>query len=474
MSIFRPFTRVTTSPLCGIFTAVRLLPLLLALTLAACGGQSGSAGSSVATVQPTSAGSGPGTAAERPARPVPTRLLGTVAVTKVAIDHPSAKLVFQPNGVSDTIVRQLQAGGGYRVIDWTSLQDVLFRRNLEWSDLQENKDLGREIREVLFNDYFLMGSITAYGERMEFSASAFSKAKTQIVSTTVELAIKDALTNEIVASARGVGEESRQVTQTLGFGAAGGIDTVMANRVLEKAIDQALGQLTERLAALPPPDRPVVAAAKKGDPATPAVTLANRPKVLFILAEEEEQDNEPGVINEKAMDPALELSITEQAMAEEFDRAKAQVLTASDVVNRAYSISGGEELLLSGWASEEEFRQLEDLLQARSGLGSYAVEVGKTVQADIVVTGSVGFHVIPGQGPGGVQTKQSSVFVNVKAIAVGSGETLAITSARQSYMAILFPSAFDARTQSLNLAGRKAARELLSRVAEKPELWARP
>lgn len=399
-------------------------------------------------------------AQNRPPERITSDFLGTVAVAKVEIEHPSAKLVYRQNGVSDTIVRQLQGIGNYRVIDWTNLQDVLFRRNLEWSDLQNNQDVGRQLQDVLFNDYFLMGTVTSYGERMDFSSSAFSKSKKQIVSASIELAVKNAFTNEIVASAQGTGEESRSITQTLGFGAAGGVDTVIATAVLDKAIQDGVYKLTARLAALPRPGTSSeLGASSVVEKAPPS--LPNNLKILCIFLEKEEEKKRVSAEN------ALQLSIAEHAMAKEFLHAGAKVLTADDVVNHAYSMSGGENLLAGGWATEEDFFAVENLLQARSGLAGYAVTVGKTAGADIVVSGTVTFQTQPGTAtPQGLRSEQSTAFLAVKAIDVRSGETLELVSTRQNFMALATPSALNARSNALELAAKKAALQILKRLQD--------
>jgi curli biogenesis system outer membrane secretion channel CsgG len=395
----------------------------------------------------------------------PGASLGTIAVAKVAIDHPSGRLVYQPNGVSDTIVRQMQATGNYRIIDWTNLQDVLFRRNLEWSDLQADKNIGRKIHDVLLNDYFLMGTITSYGERMEYSSSAFSKAKTQIVNVTLELTVKDALTNEIVASAQGKGEKSRQVMQTLGFGAAGGNDMVLANAVLDMAIEDAVAAIDDTLAALPP--RTPKSAGQGGEVAASMaapVPVQGNPKVLFIFSEAEDSGKGTGG---KGQGGELGISVAEHAMAKAFAAAKCRVLTADDVVNKAYGISGGENIIQGGWVSEKDLLEVENLLQARSGLATYAVQVGKSAKADFVVSGTVRYQTEQVAGPSGVAAKQSFVFLMAKAVSVSGGQVLHMVTTQQDYMAIQSPSEMKARMNALTLAAQRAAEEILAAMREK-------
>ncbi len=392
-------------------------------------------------------------------KPLRQDSLGTIAVAKVTIDHPSGRLVYQPNGVSDSIVRQMQATGNYRIIDWTNLQEVLFRRNLEWSDLQDDKNIGRKIQEVLLNDYFLMGTITSYGERMDYASSAFTKAKTQVVNVTLELAVKDALTNEIVASAQGKGEKNRQIQQTLGFGAAGGNDMVLANAVLDLAIADAVDKIDASLAALP---AKAAKSLRQGGEVSPVAAapapLPSNPKVLFIFSEAED------TLTQKAKKAANEIdtSIAEHAMAKAFAAANCRVLTADDVINKAYGLSGGENIIQGGWVSEKDLLELENLLQARTGLASYALQVGKSAKADMVVSGTVRYQTEHISGPNGLAAKQSFVILTAKALAVSGGKVLHMATSQQEYMAIQSPSELKARTKALTLAAQRVAEELLA------------
>lgn len=388
---------------------------------------------------------------------------GTVAVTKINIEHPTAKLVYKENGASDIIVRHLKKTGQFRVIDWTNLEEVLLRRNMAWSDLTSSNELAKEISDVLLNDYFLMGTVTAYGERMDFSSSAFSKSKVQTVNTTIELTIKDAITNEIVASAMGSGSMSKQISQTLGFGAAGGNDTVLAGQVLDEAIEDGINRLLPVLTHLQQP-RQSIEQEKAGILQTlPTGVFPQHLKVLFLFSEEEETSI--GDLKPKTMG-TIDLSIAENAMAKEFLEAGCQVFTAGDVVNKAYTVEGGENLLLGGWVSEQDLLELENLLQARSGLAAYAVEVGKAAGADIVVSGTVRFQTSESSLPKAMHAKTSSSFLFIKAIQVSNARTLHISEVQQDFMAIQTPNQLKAKVHAIKIAARKAAKQLISVLSQ--------
>ena len=170
-----------------------------------------------------------------------------VAVAEVKVTVPAAKLVYTPDSVRDVVTSSLVEAGKVKVIDWSRLSEVLFRRNLGWSDVVEKKEERQAVREILLNDYFLVGSVSAYSEHWDYQTGAFSKSKTQVVRVQLELFIKDALTNEIKAAGRGEAERRKEVSQTLGFGAAGGSDATLAlsalNEATNVAVNKMLGQL---------------------------------------------------------------------------------------------------------------------------------------------------------------------------------------------------------------------------------------
>lgn len=212
---------------------------------------------SCATTVPSSPSTEPPPAAfkqiENPKQPssnVKENKLGTIAVAKITIDHPLANRIFSSQIIQDSISGKLQRSGRVNVIDWSRLREVLFRRNLEWSDLIETTEGRKQIKDVLFNDYFLTGSVFSYSERIDYSSSSFSKSRSQIAEVKVEFFIKDALSNKILVSARGTGDATQKITQTLGFGAAGGSDTSLAHTALEQAIEQSLNRLITELEAL--------------------------------------------------------------------------------------------------------------------------------------------------------------------------------------------------------------------------------
>ena len=398
-------------------------------------------------------------AAVRPAK-VSDRNYGSIAVYDINIKHPTARLVYRSENVRDRIARGLHESGGFRVIDWQRLEEVLFRRNLQSSDLVTNVALRKEIGDLLLNDYFLQGTVTSYGEHMEYSSSALSKEKTQVVNVELELFVKNALTNEVLASANGSGSTQKKITQTLGFGAAGGNDTVSAQRALDIAVDNAIAKLLTEMKHVPPPSH-VTAQASKA-PARGKFIRQPHVKVLVILAETEELvDNK---LVSQADSDTFTSSTVEKALAKVFSDADYQVLTADDVLGKAYGVIGDENILLSGWVNEQDIEEFENLLQARTGLASYALKVGRMAHADIVISGEVKYQLTRSSGAGNVQARTTNVVLSAKALQVKEQKTYHIALIKDSFTAVLQADTMKARETALIKAATDAGWEILSRT----------
>lgn len=171
--------------------------------------------------------------------------LGVVAVAEVEIPHPAAQLVYRELAVRDMLSTVATHNGAFNVIDWRRLDAVVFRRNLEWSDLFDDRARREEVREILLNDYFLTATVSSFGERMEHTSSSFSRRRTQIAEVRVELLLKDALTNEILVSTQAQAEARRNTTQALGFGAGGGSDPSLANDAMLSALESGIRRLVD-------------------------------------------------------------------------------------------------------------------------------------------------------------------------------------------------------------------------------------
>jgi curli biogenesis system outer membrane secretion channel CsgG len=82
---------------------------------------------------------------------------------------------------------------------------------------------------------------------VDYDGGSFSKSKTQVATVQIDLFVKDALTNQIIAAARGSSEKKQQIKQSLGFGAGAGANLGLAQRASNEAMEVAVEDLLTQL-----------------------------------------------------------------------------------------------------------------------------------------------------------------------------------------------------------------------------------
>ena len=160
----------------------------------------------------------------------------------------------------DALTTALHGKKTFAVWDWNRLSAVVLRRSLEDSDLANGNaqgdadDAATPVEDMLFNDYFLLCTVSHYSERIDYKSGVVRASKTQAAEIELHLILKDAMTNEVVASAAGEAATSRKVTRNLGFGVGGGAASTLSKEALNKALDKALDELIAEIPRKPAPD----------------------------------------------------------------------------------------------------------------------------------------------------------------------------------------------------------------------------
>jgi len=181
-------------------------------------------------------------------------------------------------GVADILVDKLVSAGAYSVIERKQIDKVLAEQHFSNSDRADAASAAK-IGRVLGIDYMVVGSITQFGnddkktdiggggatKRLPggFSGAGISKTESKAV-VEVTARMIDTSTGEILATAKGHGEDSRKGTGIVGGGgtysnmAAGALDMKSSNfenTILGAAVNKAvadMGQkLNEKSASLP-------------------------------------------------------------------------------------------------------------------------------------------------------------------------------------------------------------------------------
>lgn len=172
-----------------------------------------------------------------------------VAIAEVRVSTAAAQLHFSEDAVRDALTTALHGKKTFAVWDWNRLSAVVLRRSLEDSDLANGNSEGdaddgaTPVEDMLFNDYFLLCTVSHYSERIDYKPGVVRASKSQTAEIELHLILKDAMTNEVVASTTGEASTSRKVTRNLGFGVGGGAASTLSKEALNKALDQALDEL---------------------------------------------------------------------------------------------------------------------------------------------------------------------------------------------------------------------------------------
>ncbi len=168
---------------------------------------------------------------------------GLIGVTDVEITNKTARLVFEKSGIQSQTAVALKETRCFNVLDWQRLKDVIHRNKIELSGLKNSQEQRDKFKNLLSVDYFLVVSIPSFSDDTEFSTGAFSKTKKQVVKVQVDFMIKDALTNQLLQTVSSHGEASKNLTQSLGFGASGNPTGELPNKAFNIALTNGIEKL---------------------------------------------------------------------------------------------------------------------------------------------------------------------------------------------------------------------------------------
>lgn len=216
------------------------------------------------------------------------------------------------------------------------------------------------------------------------------------------------------------------------------------------------------------------------------VSLIGSPKVLFVLATEDEKEDEAAYSERHDRNEKVQLEVVHQDTKVSIRQSSKENLSAtSSAAQNAEEVfqasstehemaqhfrKAGYEVLTSDDVLSTGFLDIGDLDKARQGLGSYAAKVGRYVNADIVISGVIKYRVSSMNGGTDIGAHLGTVNLTAKAILPGSGRVLHVTTNRQRHMSVQDGSALLAREQALARAAKIAADELKWEV---PQLLAK-
>lgn len=122
---------------------------------------------------------------------------------------------------------------------------VLDRDNL--AEAKQEAHLQGTAQSLRGASYVITGDITEFGRKdvgdMQFFG-VLGRGKTQVAYSKITLNVVNALTSEVVFSARGAGEYQLSSREVLGFGGTSGYDATLNGKVIDLAMREAVDQLS--------------------------------------------------------------------------------------------------------------------------------------------------------------------------------------------------------------------------------------
>jgi curli biogenesis system outer membrane secretion channel CsgG len=125
---------------------------------------------------------------------------------------------------------------------------VLDRENL--SESRQEAQFQARAQAIKGADFVVTGDVSEFGRKEVGDQQLFGvlgRGKTQVAYAKVTLNIVNALTSEVVFSARGAGEYELSVREVVGFGGTAGYDATLNGKVLDLAIREAVNHLVAGL-----------------------------------------------------------------------------------------------------------------------------------------------------------------------------------------------------------------------------------
>jgi len=138
-----------------------------------------------------------------------------------------------------TLIAHLQQSQRFNVLD---------RENLEES--RQEAQFNARAQAIKGADFVVTGDISEFGRKETGDAQLFGilgRGKSQVAYAKVTLNIVNALTSEVVYSARGAGEYELSNREVVGFGGTAGYDATLNGKVLDLAIREAVNNLVAGL-----------------------------------------------------------------------------------------------------------------------------------------------------------------------------------------------------------------------------------
>ena len=137
------------------------------------------------------------------------------------------------------LVTHLQQSGRFSVLD---------RENMD--EIREEAALSGAAQSIKGARFTVSGDVTEFGRKEVGDQQLFGivgSGKQQIAYAKVSVYVVDVATSEVITSAQGAGEYKLSNREVLGFGGTASYDSTLNGKVLDLAIREAVGRLSERV-----------------------------------------------------------------------------------------------------------------------------------------------------------------------------------------------------------------------------------
>ena len=171
----------------------------------------------------------------------------SIGVSDVDITSKIASYIYDKKGIQTNLTVAIKDSQCFDVVDWQRLRSVVERNKLEISDIGKGSDKVRNVKDILLVDYFLVANIGNYSDDITYPSGTISKEKTRTISVSIELILKDAFSNEVLASVSHTGAATQTLTQSLGFGSGSNKSGELPNKALNQAMNGTIKKLTAAL-----------------------------------------------------------------------------------------------------------------------------------------------------------------------------------------------------------------------------------
>jgi curli biogenesis system outer membrane secretion channel CsgG len=127
---------------------------------------------------------------------------------------------------------------------------VLDRDNMDES--RQEASIKQQAQTLVGADYIVTGDVTEFGRKEVGDQQLFGilgRGKQQVAYAKVSLNVVDSRTSVVVFSAQGAGEYTLSNREIVGFGGTASYDSTLNGKVLDLAIREAVGHLTDAIDA---------------------------------------------------------------------------------------------------------------------------------------------------------------------------------------------------------------------------------